>query len=379
MIAPGHLRGAAFFGGGSGGHLFPGIAVAEKLRERFPAARIVFFTSGRDVEQRIFATGGFDVRSLELLPPGRRPTNWVRYSFEVADAVRRHRKLLARDFDVVFGLGGYASVPGILAAKALHLPVILLEQNLVAGRVNRWLGRFADAVSCPYPDVSLGAGMRRAVTGNPVRRTVVEAGMRRRCRRSAMDDPLTVLVVGGSQGARSLNSAIARLLELAPAATPWRERLRWIHVTGEADFDELNRAYVQGGWRAQVLRFAQRLPDLMADADVVVTRAGGTTLSELAVVGVPALLVPYPHHRDQHQLRNAEAFAAAGAGVVIEDEELDGERLHDELEQLIASPARLASMSAAARRLARPMAADRVVDLALELRRSCPTASVSFS
>ena len=372
------LNGIAFVGGGSGGHVFPGIALAERACERFPDCRSTFFSTPRRVEDHVFAGSVFERRALPLSAPGRRAADWLRYSFAVARSTRTMRHVLRDGFDVVFGLGGYASVPGVLAARMEGLPVILLEQNRVAGRVNRMLAPLASAVSCSFGESSC-RGARWKVTGNPIRRAVLDAlraGATEGERVGGSQRRRTVLVVGGSQGSHGINR---RLLSALEGLSTWRERIHWIHVTGETDRDLVETTYQDLGWSAEVCAFSSDLPQLMRKADLVISRSGGTTLSELAVLGVPAVLVPYPYHRDQHQLLNARAYADAGAAVVVDEKDLDAVHLGSLFEEIFLSPGRLRKMAESARGRGRPDAADLVLDLAVELNETCRTASVSFS
>jgi UDP-N-acetylglucosamine--N-acetylmuramyl-(pentapeptide) pyrophosphoryl-undecaprenol N-acetylglucosamine transferase len=381
MIDPvpgaGRLRALAFFGGGTGGHLFPGIAVAERARERFPGCRAVFFRTARAVEEKAFEGRGLETRALSIGSPGGGVAGWVRYAREAARAMRETRASLRSGFDVAFGLGGYASLPGILASRAEGVPVILLEQNRVAGKVNRLLGPFAAAVASSFEGTALPLGTRVELTGNPVRREVLEAA---RLRRSVpREGPgRTVLAVGGSQGASGLNR---RIREALPLLSDLREGIRWIHVAGDADKDVMREAYRTEGWEAEIFGYTARLPELMARSDLAVGRAGGTTLSEIAVLGLPAVLVPYPHHADRHQLENALALARAGGARLLPEAELGAASLRAVFEEVLLDPERLAAMERAVLRTARPGAADAVIDLALEIssEKSCPPAFASSS
>ncbi len=363
------LRSVAMFGGGSGGHLFPGIAVAERLVSRFPGCRVVFYSSGRDIERRILGASPFEARALAIRPPGRSPAGWVRFARAASRERRRIESDLVGDCDVAFGLGGYASVPGILAARRLGCPVVLLEQNRVAGRVNRLFARRVAAIAAPWNAREIACGGTVAVTGNPVRRDVLAAAECRREREAAAGEASgsrrrdrTVVVVGGSQGARALNRlVIAALEELSDVARDWR----FVHIAGEADRNAVARAYAEAGIRAEVVSFAFDLPQRLAEADLVVSRAGGTTLAELAVMGVPSILVPYPHHRDRHQVRNAEAFAEAGAALAVAEGESSA--FTKALTSTLARADRRAVLADRARALGRADAADAVIDLVLEL------------
>jgi UDP-N-acetylglucosamine--N-acetylmuramyl-(pentapeptide) pyrophosphoryl-undecaprenol N-acetylglucosamine transferase len=360
---PGELRALAFFGGGTGGHLFPGVAVAERARERFPGCRALFFHTGREIEASVLGgRGGLETRALALPQPGRTVTGWARYIGGVLRSVGEIRADLRQGVDVAFGLGSYASLPGILAARAESIPVLLLEQNCSPGRVNKLLAPLADAISCPFPEACPRLGGRREVTGNPVRREVLAAAEARAARGTGDgarpgSGKKTVLVVGGSQGAHAINMA---LLQALGALEELREQVRWVHVTGTADEEAMVEAYRKGGWEARVMRYTDELPALMAECDLVLGRAGGTTVAELAVLGVPSILIPYPHHRDRHQQANAEVLERAGGGRLLAEAELNPGSLRRLLGETLFSPAALAAMRRNSLRLGRPEAADAV-------------------
>lgn len=371
------LRAIAFFGGGTGGHIFPGVALAERARERFPGCRTVFFRTTRAVEDRVFAGQGLETVTLDVRPPGHHVLGWIRYSRDCGAACREIRTLLEKGFDAAFGLGGYASLPGILAARGLGIPVILLEQNCVPGKVNRLLGPFVDAVACPFPESARSLFGRREVTGNPVRSEVLDAARGKETGPSRAGlERRTVLVVGGSQGAAGLNRAVREAL---PALLEFREKIEWIHLAGDADKDIMAEAYRMNGYRAEVFGFSPHLPRLMARSDLVLGRAGGTTLAEIAVLGLPSILVPYPHHRDGHQRSNADLLERAGAALVLEEEDLNLETFRRVFREVLFAREKLESMGRSARSLSRPHASDAILDLALELKSRCPQGSAFSS
>lgn len=375
------LSSLAFFGGGTGGHLFPAIAIAERAVERFPGCRVLFVRTGRPVEDQVFSDLPYETRTWGLSAPGRAPGGWARYLLRARLAAKEARTWLRQGdgFDVVFGLGGYVSLPGVLAARAEGIAALLLEQNRVAGRVNRLLAPWADAVLCSYADTQLRFGRRVEVTGNPVRRDVLAAARRRAetrvgDRRAGIR---TVLVMGGSQGSHAINGAICTAL---PELRDLRLKIRWIHLTGPADKETVKDAYRKNSWDAEVIEFTDRLPYLVARSDLVLARSGGTTVSELAVLGVPAILIPYPHHRDGHQVANAQALVEAGGAQLLAEEELSSSSLRRLFTDVLFSPQRLSAMARGALGLARPRAADAVLDLAVELRnKRCRSGSVSSS
>lgn len=370
------MNAIAFVGGGTGGHLYPGVALAERARERFHGCRTLFVRTSRAVEDHVFEGLDLETMTVEIRPPGNDLGGWLRYSREASRAQRKILGALQDGFDLVFGLGGYASLPGILAARLSHIPVILLEQNGVAGRANRLLAPFVDAVACARPESEFPLARRRKVTGNPVRRGVLEAARRRAslARHTRGRTRRTLLVVGGSQGAQGLNQSIRQAL---PSLLEFREKIYWIHVTGDADKHSMEKAYRTDAWDAEVHAYSPELPALMARSDLVLGRAGATTLCELAVMGLPSVLVPYPHHRDEQQRLNADVLVHAGGAHLIAENQLNADSLRAVFRDVLLAPERLQAMGESAHRLARPDAADAILDLALDVSDRCPSASVS--
>jgi UDP-N-acetylglucosamine--N-acetylmuramyl-(pentapeptide) pyrophosphoryl-undecaprenol N-acetylglucosamine transferase len=266
---------------------------------------------------------------------------------------------LARRPAVVIGVGGYASGPAVLAAWLLRIPIMLMEQNHFPGATNRFLAPRADVVCVPSEAARARLGGRGVVTGNPIRPEFSAIGPARG------EAEVSLLVFGGSRGARSINRAMAEAL---PHLASGGRGLTIVHQTGEAARDEVAAAYASfPSLPSTVLPFLDDMPRRLADADLVVSRAGATTLSELAAAGRPAILVPYPHAADDHQRLNAEAVRDAGGAVVLPDEGLTGEALATAIEALASDPARRLRMAAAVKTLARPDAAERIAELALSL------------
>jgi UDP-N-acetylglucosamine--N-acetylmuramyl-(pentapeptide) pyrophosphoryl-undecaprenol N-acetylglucosamine transferase len=380
------LRRLCIAGGGTGGHLMPGLALAERARERFPGVEVTFFRTRRAIEDQVFAEqpgggeGDMVVRELDLPPPGRSPPAWARFFRRCLLAEKVIRTELRRSPPgVLVALGGYPSLPGIIAAKRERVPVVLLEQNRSPGKVVRRLSRWATAVACPDGEAAARLlagrhesferrGTRVVVTGNPLRRAIIQAmdarAARRALRARRSDERRTVVVLGGSQGSRGINRAIREAL---PSLQGLARKLSWIHLTGNADKDAMVEAYRSAGFEARVLGYSNQVPAFLAQADLAVARAGGTTVSELSAVGVPAILVPYPHHADRHQFHNAEALVQSGAARLVPEEELGPERIAELFRELLFDEARLAAMEEAALSLARPEAADLVLDLILQV------------
>jgi len=360
-----------FSSGSTGGHLFPGLAVAEQLARQTARIRITFAGAGKPFERRQVAKAGLEYLALPCRPMPRRVGQVFLFLAANLTGYRTARRFLRREgVDGVIGLGSYASVPMARAATRFGVPLILLEQNAIPGRATRWLARSATAVCLALPQAKEKLRCRCPVhvTGNPVRRipkvvdhadsrsTVVEG--RRTQRR--------LLILGGSAGARALNENVPRALgRLRPEIDVWQI----LHQSGEPDLQTTRQLYRRFDIPATVVPFIDNLPEALIDTDMVVSRAGGTTLSELAVAGVPAVLLPYPHATDDHQRHNADVFATAGGAVMLghgaSPDSLD-EQLACRLSALLRNSLQRARMSAAMRSLARPDAAGDVAALILQ-------------
>jgi UDP-N-acetylglucosamine--N-acetylmuramyl-(pentapeptide) pyrophosphoryl-undecaprenol N-acetylglucosamine transferase len=347
-----------FAGGGTGGHLFPAIAVADELRRRHPSASIRFVGGRKGLETRLVPQAGYALRTLPLsgIKGASPPARAVAGAAAGAAVLRCVGWFLASRPRLVVGVGGYASGPAVLAAWLLRIDTMLMEQNHFPGATNRWLAPLATAVCVPSDAAKQRLGGRGLVTGNPVRAEFATIGPPPRNARAS------ILVFGGSRGARSINAAMtAALAQLEAMPVP----PRIVHQTGDTEHEAVAAAYAKHPrLDGQVLRFIDDMPARLAAADLAVCRAGATTLAELAAAGRPAVLVPFPHAADDHQRLNAEAVRDAGAAVVLRDEELDGPRLAGEIAAVVADPGRRDRMAAAARTLARTDAAMRIADVA---------------
>jgi UDP-N-acetylglucosamine--N-acetylmuramyl-(pentapeptide) pyrophosphoryl-undecaprenol N-acetylglucosamine transferase len=356
-----------FAGGGTGGHLFPGIALAEALRRRRPDVAPLFVGSDREIERRIMQQHGLPHRSLLTASLGELKRRPDRFLWRNWRATRLAWRLVVRKQPlVVVGLGGFASAPLVWAAHRAGVPVVLLEQNAIPGRATCWLARYARMVCTTFPESIdwIHTEHPVLVCGNPVRETIA-----RLCLEPVTPPPgerPTLLILGGSQGADGLNLAIMELVRRQR-----RELADWtvIHQTGPRQRDAVRATYQDLGQPAEVADFFDDLTAVYRRADVVISRAGATTLAELACAGRPTVLVPYPHATDQHQQANAEAFARQQAAVVVEQGpncvDTAG-RLWNALAPLLNDPDRRQRMGQAARDIARPDAADRILDLLLD-------------
>ena len=348
-------------GGGTGGHLYPGIAVAREILRRQPQAQVSFAGTERGIESRVIPREGFalDVlRSAGL--KGKSITSLLRgMALLPLSGTDAWRIISRRRPHLVIGVGGYSSGPVVMAAAVRRIPTLLLEQNAVPGLTNRLLARVVSAVAVTFDSTLAFFGRRGFVTGNPVRDEFFDPAPA-----ASSIGPPRILIFGGSQGAHAINMA---MVEAAPRLAAQPGRVAITHQTGERDLERVRDGYRRAGLEARVEPFLFAMDREMKSADLVICRAGATTLAELTAAGRPSLLVPLPTATDDHQRKNAEVLVAAGAADMIEQSSLTGERLAQRIEELIADGGRLQRMSAAARGFARPDAARRIVDKALQL------------
>ncbi len=342
--------------GGTGGHIFPGIAVADELRGRDPAAGIVFVGTARGLESRLVPRAGYPLVLLPILPL-KQVGAWALLQGLLAlpYALLRALVLVARRRPAaVLGVGGYAGGPLLLMAALLGVRTVILEPNARPGFTNRMLKPFVRHAAVSYEVTRQAFGGKGVVTGNPVR-----GGFARLPSREPAP-PFSMLVFGGSQGSRVLNRGVVEALPHLPG----RATLRLVHQTGEAELESVRAAYVSAG-RAddEVLPFLHDMEARLAAADVVVCRSGATSCAELAVAGKASVLVPFARSADDHQKSNALAMQEAGAARVLEEHELSGESLAAVVRETLDTPGRLGEMGRAARLLGRPDAAARVADL----------------
>ena len=350
-----------FAGGGTGGHLLPGIAVARKLIARNSSTRVLFVGSQRPLERQLVEAHHCSHQGLLLagLPLLRR--NPFRFGWTNWQACRTAAKLLDQERpQVVIGLGGLASVPLVLAAARRKIPIVLLEQNVIPGRATRWLSRLAQTVCTTFGETArlLPACAEVVQTGNPVREEIAALAA---ARTVAPPGISTLLILGGSQGAEGLNQGVLHLIRSnTEAFRGWQI----VHQTGANQCQQVREAYRSLQLDSVVEPFFHDLTPWYRQATAVISRAGATTLAELACAGLPTVLVPYPHSADNHQLRNAEVFAAAGGAVTVGQggaADQTGRSLAEVLLPVLADESRRAAMREGMWKLARPEARERVI------------------
>ena len=345
--------------GGTGGHIYPGIAVANEILRRSPESIIRFVGTARGLENRLVPQAGFELSLIDsagLKNVG--PVARARGLLVLPKSFWAARSLIrAFQPDAVIGAGGYVSGPVVLTAALLKVPTLVMESNALPGWTNRVLARFVDQAAVSFDEALPFFQGKAKVTGNPVRREFFEIPARER-----QSGQFSILVFGGSQGAHAINEAMIAALPLLKAL---KDELRLTHQTGETDFAKVNARYAESVWRerATVRKYIDNMVEAFADVDLVICRAGATTTAELIAAGKASLMIPFPLAADDHQRKNAEALEAAGAGKMILQQDLSAERLADEITTLVKQPEKITAMEQAARKLARGDAAAAVVDM----------------
>jgi UDP-N-acetylglucosamine--N-acetylmuramyl-(pentapeptide) pyrophosphoryl-undecaprenol N-acetylglucosamine transferase len=351
-------------GGGTGGHLFPGLAIAREILARRPDAVVTFAGTAKGIEARAVPAAGFEldtIRSLGL--KGKSPAALARGVATLPlSAVDAMGVVSKRRPHVVIGVGGYSSGPIAVAAWLRRVPVLLHEQNAQPGLTNRLVARLARAIALTYDATSADFGEKSFVSGNPVRPQFLQIG-------PEPSGARRVLIFGGSQGAHAINMAVVEAASQLARTTPPPQVT---HQTGERDLALVREGLAKAGLVARVEPFLDRMDEEMRTANVIVCRAGSTTLAEIAAVGRAAILVPLPTATDDHQRKNAQALASAGAAELLDQRELTGATLAARIVALLDDEPRRAQLCAAVRRFARPDAARVIVDRVLAIAGGVP-------
>ncbi len=352
-------------GGGTGGHVFPAIAVAKEWLKRSEGRQVVIVGTERGIETKLVPEAGLPletIRSAGLKGIGgmKFARNAALLPVSLGDSlaiVRRHR------FDAAFGVGGYASGPMLLAAWLGRVPTVIFEPNAEPGFTNRVLARLATRAVTAYEETAMRWGQKAIVTGCPVRREFFAAPQA-----APMDaaQPFHLLITGGSQGALPINRAVVDAMDLLAAR---KDRLRIVHQTGERDYNAVRVAYARREFNAEVVPFIANMAERFAQADLIVCRSGAITVAEVAASGRAALFIPFAAATDSHQMRNAQALAGRGAARLVPQSQLTGERLGREIFSLLDDPSQLSQMAARAHEHARPRAVEEIVNLIEEAAR----------
>jgi UDP-N-acetylglucosamine--N-acetylmuramyl-(pentapeptide) pyrophosphoryl-undecaprenol N-acetylglucosamine transferase len=362
-------------GGGTGGHLYPGIAVAEeflnrgqKAKNRIQKTDIVFVGTSHGIEARVIPKEGYPIKFLKAEGlVGKSILKKIRASFALLSSIfESHRILMNIRPDIVIGVGGYASVGMMLAACLKGIPTLILEQNSVPGVANRFLGKFVDAIAVTYMEsISFFPKDKSYLTGNPIRKQMLQKDEKKAYLLFPIEmNKFTVFVFGGSAGASSINHS---MIEALNYLLDLRQNIQFLHQTGERDYEDVKDAYRRLGFKGIVAPFIYEMAEAYTIADIVVCRAGATTLSEITALGKPAILIPYPYAASNHQESNAKKLQDMGAARMILDKEMNGETLADAVRELYNNEKTRKEMQKAAAVFGRIDAAEEVVDLAMSL------------
>lgn len=349
--------------GGTGGHVFPALAVAKALLQSQQDVQVDWIGTRTGIESRVVPNNQIPIHMIPV--KGLRGSGWKRWlsaPWQISRALWQAVILLRRlQPDCVLGMGGYVTGPVGVAAWLLHIPLVIHEQNAVAGLTNRWLSRLASKVLLGFPNELLRFSTAR-ITGNPVRAELADMA-EPAVRYTAHTGDMRLLVLGGSLGASVLNETVPQAL----ARLDERLRPQVIHQAGQTHTEKTEQAYANAGIIAKVVPFIEDMAKAYAWADLVICRAGALTVSEISMVGLAALFVPYLYAVDDHQVKNAQYLCAAGAAVMVLQTELNAMNLADQLETLLSDRCRLMEMAIAARKTALPDATGLVVECMLEV------------
>ena len=351
-------------GGGTGGHLFPAVATAQQFQKQFPNTEVLFVGTKRKVDTGALKNYGFASRTIDCYGvKGKNPYQLLKAIVTLPRAYMQALKVI-KEFkpDVIVGGGGYVTGPVISAAKSMGIPAVIHEQNSVPGLANRKLGAIVDTICLSLPGSGTQFNQNKVVyTGNPVRTDILELA---RQKRKTEAKKKTILVLGGSQGAQAINEMVPKAL--GSIESMLKNELRIIHQTGEKDVEGVRRAYETQNIEAKVEPFFRNMPSVYKEADLVVSRAGATTLAEISVLGKPALLIPYPYAADNHQEKNGDYYVQGGGAIQFIQKKLTAEKLGDAVVTLLNDPEKLRKMSVAMKKLSYPAAAEQIVSCCLK-------------
>lgn len=347
-------------GGGTGGHLFPGIAMAHQFKDDDPSSEILFIGTKKGIESRAVPREGFpiayiDISGIKGKSVGKIIISLIKFPLSVVQSLGH---LIHFRPDIVIGVGGYSSGPVCLSAFLLGIPVVIHEQNMSPGLTTSILGKIAKVVLVSFPGtVKYFQGRDVRYVGNPTRRDIrLKEGMNGREKNGSF----TIFVFGGSQGAHTLNRGIE---ESFPCLEDIKERLHFIHQTGEKDFTAIKAAYEKNGFSGEVSPFIDDMADAYSRADLVISRSGGSALAEITAMGRPSILIPFPYATENHQYYNALEVAKGGGAKIILDADVSGEFIAYTIRGFMADRQGLLEMGAASKRLGKPRAAEKIVNI----------------
>jgi UDP-N-acetylglucosamine--N-acetylmuramyl-(pentapeptide) pyrophosphoryl-undecaprenol N-acetylglucosamine transferase len=350
-------------GGGTGGHLFPGVAIAQEFRARNSQNEIIFISTGNPLEKRILSKMNFALECISVEGiKGRGLWNQVKSMSKLPAGMVGAFRILGRfKPDLIVGLGSYSAGPVVLAARLLGKKIVLHEQNLLPGITNRILARFADMIFVSFEDTKAQIASRKALfSGNPVRQDILNGSKHHNHENSTKSGqkPFTILIIGGSQGAHQINVTVADALKHLHQT----DDLHFVHQTGAADEKMVTDSYSQQNVRSTVQAFFDDMAELYQNADLIICRAGATTVAEITAIGKAVIFVPFPFAADNHQVFNAQSLSNTGAAEMILEKDLSAEILGEKIEYYASHPEALADMALKAKKHGNPNAARDIVD-----------------
>ena len=355
-------------GGGTGGHIFPGIAVAKSLLKLEPDTKILFVGGKGQRESKIVPNSGFDFAPILVQGfPRKLSLKWLKVFIKVPAGFLKSLVILSRfKPDVVIGTGGYVCGPVLLAGSFLRIPIVIQEQNAFPGVTNRMLGRYAKEIHVPFMEAAKYLPQEKIkITGNPIRSEIVTTPDSHE--KLGLDkNKLTISFFGGSQGARSINLAVVNALKQLSECD---SDIQIVHQTGESDFSMVKETYSKSPLKAIVQPFFNNVEEVYSATDLMVCRSGAMTLAEITAKGLPAILIPYPYATDDHQTFNAKALEDSGAAIMLKDSQLTGELLANTIISLVKDKDRLSSMSMKSKSLGKPDAAQEIARSVISLVR----------
>ncbi|MDD5327893.1 MAG: UDP-N-acetylglucosamine--N-acetylmuramyl-(pentapeptide) pyrophosphoryl-undecaprenol N-acetylglucosamine transferase [Phycisphaerae bacterium] len=368
------MSGKCFFfaGGGTGGHIYPAIAIAERMAKLEPEVKVRFFCSNRSVDLRILAKTDFVHASLPVHKFSLKPVELIKFCTSFLESFRIARRAFIENKDsIVIGVGGFVSAPVCLAARKLNIPIVLLNVDIVPGRANKIIARWADEIFVQFEDTRKCFAKKKAkvnVLGCPLRSGFDNPHPEKAIEQLGLDkNKKTLLITGASSGSESINAAICSLLENLNAFTnDWQI----VHLTGRANFENVQKRYIGAKISHKVIDYFDDMPDLLSAADLVIGRSGAVSAAEYAAAGVPSICIPYPYHRDRHQYLNAGKLVQAGAAVIVDDQPKHkdmGGRLWAVLEELMKNDEKRNKLAENCKTIAKTQASFKIAEKLLKI------------
>lgn len=355
-------------GGGTGGHLFPGLALAEEFKRRDPSTEVIFVGTEHGLEARVIPREGYTLKFLRAeglvgVSIIKKVKAIIKIFFSILDSYKIIKTVRP---DIIIGVGGYASGVILFVASIKSIPTMIIEQNAIPGMTNKILGKFVNTVCISYQEsISFFPPVRTFLTGNPVRLQVFKGNIEAAYKLFSLERELfTIFIFGGSAGARSINRAMVDALNYL---YDLKDKIQFLHQTGQRDYENVRDAYRKVGFRGTIAPFIYQMGEAYAVADIVISRAGATTLAELTALGKPAILIPYPYAAGNHQEINAKKLVDIGAAKMILDREMKGEILAKMIRNLYENEKLRVEMQNNSKSVGRPEASEKIVDIAMSL------------